>query len=172
METLLIYLNQAQEIADKMYLSSRTYLTFGSFIAFVGVIFLTVSINSVKSDQLKSFAFTGAVLLEYLPRLGIFLFVEAVAFFFLRLYRANMEEYRYYEAIKRQRENQVAILKIVGIYSGNVELMDKIIDKCAFNDNPNKLGQNETTQLLEANKLSSKEADLLDKILEIINKRL
>jgi hypothetical protein len=49
-------------------------------------------------------------LLHTLPRFGILFFIETIAFFFLRQYRTAMDEYRYFEAIKRKREENFVLL--------------------------------------------------------------
>ena len=170
LQTMLNYLKQSQDISEKIYTRSGVYLLLGCLIAFAGVLFFyfqSAYLHTTLADGTKPFDFSKT-LIDYLPRLGTLIFVEAIAFFFLKQYRVTMEEYRYYEAIKRQRENQVAILKIARQYSEKEELIDKLIARCSFNDNPNKLGQNETTQLIEASKVSSQETDLIEKLIEII----
>ncbi len=42
--------------------------------------------------------------LVLLPGFGILFFIEFVAFFFLRQYRSALDEFRYYDAIRRNRE--------------------------------------------------------------------
>lgn len=43
---------------------------------------------------------------QVIPRLSMLVFIQILAGFFLRQYRSSMEEFRYYEAILRTREEQ------------------------------------------------------------------
>ena len=56
------------------------------------------------------------------PRFGILFFIELIAFFFLRQYKAAMEEFRYYEAIKRQREETLALVAMLKRRKSDVNL--------------------------------------------------
>lgn len=164
------YLRKAQKVADKIYSRGGAYLLIGCLIAFVGVLFFyfqSVALhNSIKVTD-KDFDYSR-LLLEYLPRIGTLIFVEAIAFFFLRQYRQTMEEFRYYEAIKRQRENQYAIFKLIADFNDKPELFDKLISYCAFGENPSKLSQGETTTLIETEKIIPKDSELFDKLIELV----
>jgi hypothetical protein len=79
-----------------------------------------------------------------------------------------MEEFRYYEAIKRQRQNQTLIIELSNKFGETDVDFGLIIDKCAFGENPNKLRDKETISVIEASKSINQEADLMDKAVEII----
>lgn len=70
----------------------------------------------------------GVRFLEYLPRFGILFFIEYIAFFFLKQYRILMEEYRYYESIKRQRQDVLSVYLLIQEYNDNPEILNIIID--------------------------------------------
>lgn len=50
----------------------------------------------VLSDKLNSTEI-GTVLLHFLPRLSIVIFIETFSFFFLRLYKSGLEDIKYYQ---------------------------------------------------------------------------
>lgn len=167
---LELYLMKSEKVADKIYSRGGVYLLIGCLIAFGGVLFFyfqSIALHAVIKIDSKDFDYSK-LFLEYLPRLGTLIFVEAVAFFFLRQYRQTMEEFRYYEAIKRQRENQFAIFKLVKDYTDKPEIYDKLINYCAFNENPNKLIQGESTAIIEADKVITKDNEIFDKLIELV----
>jgi hypothetical protein len=157
-----INLKKSQRVADKIYARGGAYLLIGCLIAFAGVLFFYFQTVALPiSNGTMSYS---RLLLEYLPRLGTLIFVEAIAFFFLRQYRRTMDEFRYYDSIKRQRENQLAVFKLVVTYSENPVIFEKIIGFSSFNEEPNRL--------IPANPIKEKEVTseetLIDKILELI----
>lgn len=165
-----IYLRKSQNVADKIYSRGGAYLLIGCLIAFAGVLFFyfqSINLHNTIKITDKDFDYSK-LLLEYLPRIGTLIFVEAIAFFFLRQYRQTMEEFRYYEAIKRQRENQYAIFKLVNEYKDKPEIFDKLISYCSFNENPNKLIQGESTAIIEAEKVITKDSEIFDKLIELV----
>lgn len=165
------YAKAADYHARKIYNRSGAYLLIGCLIAFAGVLyfgFATAYLHPSGISDKEKFDFSKIFLESYLPRIGTLIFVETIAFFFLKQYRITMEDFRYYEAIKRQRENQYVTLQLLKSYEDKPDLIDKVIDKCAFNENPNRLNKEDTTQFLEAAKLASQEGDIIDKLVEII----
>lgn len=165
---LQVYLSSAQKVSDKIYGRTNAYLLIGCLIAFAGVLFFYFQSatlhGSIKTEDKD---FYSKLLIEYLPRIGTLIFVETIAFFFLRQYRQTMEEFRYYEAIKRQRENQYAVFKLVNDYKDKPELFEKLISYCEFSANPNKLMQGETNSIIEAEKIIPKDTEVFDKFIEL-----
>ncbi|MBS1687828.1 MAG: hypothetical protein JSS96_03825 [Bacteroidetes bacterium] len=167
---LEVFLSKSRQIAEKLYSRSGVYLLIGCLIAFAGVLFFyfqTTTLHNALTPILKEID-TSRILFEYLPRIGTLIFVEAIAFFFLKQYRVTMEEYRYYEAIKRQRENQLMTFNYFKDYNNKPELFEKLISALNFGDNPNKLAAGDTTTFIETEKLNNKEIDFTEKLLEFI----
>ena len=113
---------------------------------------------------------TGSLdnLLRTLPRFGILFFIETIAFFFLRQYRTAMDEYRYFEAIKRRREENFVLLCLLA--SENPLDLTKFPQQASFYSDVGALAQGQTTELLESRKLSKDETALLEKIVDAIPK--
>src|SRR5688572_3181010 len=92
---------------------------------------------------------------------------KLIAFFFLKQFRVMHEEYRYYEAIKRKRQDNYNILPLIEKYHNNPEMIKIVLE--IYNDHSNgKLNKEETTQILETQKIISQESDLLGKFIEFV----
>ncbi|WP_379964899.1 hypothetical protein [Epilithonimonas sp. UC225_85] len=164
------FLFQSKQIADKLYSRAGAYLLIGCLIAFAGVLFFyfqAANIHNTLTPIIKDLP-TSRMLFEYLPRIGTLIFVEAIAFFFLKQYRVTMNEYRYYEAIKRQRENQLTILNFFEDYKDTPDLFEKLISSLGFADNPNKLENGDTTTIIESSKINPNDFEILDKLSEFL----
>jgi hypothetical protein len=151
----------SESISQKIYTRAGVYLLFGVLIAFSGVLFFYFqSIHVVTTEKIT------ALIVNLAPRLGVLIFIELIAFFFLRQYRIAMDEYRHFEAIKRQREDNLAILTL-STKDWDGKEIGPIIDKCGFHKNVGHLNNGESTESLETRKLSADEINLLEKMLEI-----
>lgn len=162
-----MYLKQSQKLSEQIFSRSSAYLLIGCLIAFAGVIFFYFQSFYAKATA-TDFTELNFTIRETLPRIGVLIFVETIAFFFLKQYKSTMEEFRYYEAIKRQRENQYLIANYVISNKDNIDNFMAIIDKLNLNENPNKLSKDETTQLLENQKISAQESNMIEKIIDML----
>jgi len=163
---LLTQIKEATQISEKIYTRSGVYLLVGCLIAFVGVFifyspYLNQNLTTVTTDTLTRF-------MDFLPRIGALLFVEFVAFFFLKQYRIMMEEYRYYEAIKRKKQNNYLIVNLIEKYSDQEEVLKQILDKCSFDELNRKIGKEDSAEILEVQKLGNQEFNLIEKVMDLI----
>lgn len=81
-----------------------------------------------------------------------------------------MDEFRYYEAIKRSREETLAVVKLLSVNSENVDYM-AVLDRLKFSSNVGRLESGQTTELLEAGRFDKDELDFLAKIAEVVAKK-
>jgi hypothetical protein len=150
-EFLFQLTKNTDELSNKIYTRSGVYLLFGVIIAFSGVLYFSFQKVSIppKSDISEIVGLLA-------PRFGILFFIEFIAFFFLKQYRAAMDEFRYYDTIKRNRESQLAIFLMA-----TNELPEKdfttVVDKLNFFELTGMLSAGETTEFLEASKLNKNE---------------
>lgn len=155
-------IKESSQISSRIFLRSGAYLLLGCLIAFAGIaLFFSPVFATPKSTDVTQ------RLLDYLPRFGSLSFIEFIAFFFLRQYRIMLEEYRYYEAIKRERQDYYNLIQLVKQYKEDpaaLELLAKYIPKPAIN----KLSNGETTELLETQKLVIQEFDIFSKITDLV----
>jgi hypothetical protein len=119
--------------------------------------------TGAKDDYLSF----GTKVFDYLPRFGALLLIEIVAFFFLKQYRVMLEEYRYYESIKRKRQDALVALMAIAENGDSEDVLKSIINLYNHTDH-HKLTRDETTQIIESQKIISQELDLFSKITELI----
>lgn len=128
-------------------------------------------INSTNNDtEASKDALTEVEerLLNYLPRFGTLLLIEFIAFFFLKQYRITSEEYRYYEAIKRRRQDNFVLLNIIKANKDSPEVTKLFQELFAENLSLHKLNKDETTQVLETQKILNQEMDLFGKLTDLV----
>lgn len=116
---------ESKNNADRLFSQSRTYLFVGCVISILGVFVFYLLNMQVSQQEVTDLIFR---LLQILPRFGILFFIEYIAFFFLKQYRILMEEYRYYEAIKRERQDILSVYLLVKEYNDKPEIQKTIID--------------------------------------------
>ena len=157
------YINESKSISERMNKRSDTYLFLGCVTAFIGFFIIISAMfrtKSLSSDLIQ-------IILDYLPKFGALFFIEFIAFFFFKQSRMMIEEYRYYEAIKRKRQDNLCLMELVEKYQDKPELLKDLI-KIIKQDAVSKLQSGESTENLEVQKLLSQEMDLLPKITELI----
>ncbi len=156
------FINESKNIAEKIFSTSRAYLLVGCLIAFIGVAIFSSPLfpTTSSSDFIQR-------LLEYSPRFGALFFIESIAFFFLKQYRIMLEEYRYYEAIKRKRQDNFVLVELIEKYKDNPELLKILIDKVS-QSTITKLANGETTEVLETQKIVNQEMDIFSKFIDLI----
>ncbi|CAH3801320.1 hypothetical protein [Enterobacter hormaechei] len=161
-------------LSKDIYSRGSLYILFGVIFSIVGLVFFYSQVH--VSDSLstvvnipKSNSFVNE--LVYLaPKFGILFFIELISFFFLKQYRVTMDEFRYYEAIKRSREETLAVVKLLSVNSENVDYM-AVLDRLKFSSNVGRLESGQTTELLEARRFDKDELDFLAKIAEVVAKK-
>lgn len=165
-ETYLISLARDSKIlSEKVYSRSGLHLLIGCMIALIGILYFSIqSIDVLKTENTP----LSNQLLLLLPRIGALFFIELIAFFFLKQYRITMDEFRYYENIKRQREADLAKYKIVNS-TDNYDNAIKLIEMLSLNISISNLKKDESTELIELRKLDKTELELLTKIIDKIS---
>lgn len=156
--------NSSNELAMIIYKRASLYLLVGVLIAICGVTFFTLQ----ASDSYLNFS-GGNYFLLYVSKLGVLIFIELVAFFFLKQYRITMDDFRYYEGLKRSREETFAIIQIMLEKNPDVHVFD-LVEKCGFRSSPDKLNIGQTLDHIESRKYTKYEFDLIIDLIEKINK--
>ncbi|WP_152552415.1 hypothetical protein [Pantoea ananatis] len=162
---ILDLVSSSSELSRDIYSKGSVYLLFGVLFSIGGLLFFYLQIHSVKLDG----NLTNA-LLTMAPNFGVLLFLEFISFFFLKQYRASMDDFKYYEAVKRSREETLAIIKLLSIKNPDVDYLP-ILDKLNFSSEVGKLESGQTTELIEARKYDKNEMDVLAKVVEAISKK-
>jgi len=159
----------SKEISEGLYTRSGVYLLIGVIIAFSGLAFFYIeTAKSIVIDTpIETVMSSSNSLLLMAPKFGILFFIEMVAFFFLRQYREAMDEYRYYESIKRKREENLVLMQLNS--ENDVPMsISELLEKTAFYSDHKNLKTGETTEIIESRKLSSNEIALMEKMLATI----
>ena len=146
-ELLVRFAEESAELTRKVYGRSGVYLIVGLFLAIGGLGFFYIrSITLLPEKDLIDRA------LSLLPGFGILFFIEFVALFFLRQHRAAMDDLRYYDAVRRHREENLVILTMFAENTSVVPTVD-VIKAMTIYSGGQKLMAGETTEILEARRL-------------------
>lgn len=135
-QSLLLHcIQESKSHAERLFSHSRACLFWGCFIAVLGLgifFFLndSISINGLNNSHLENNLLNLLIIkiLEYLPRFGVLFFIEYIAFFFLKQYRILMEEYRYYESIKREKQDILATYLSIKELEDKKEALDQLLN--------------------------------------------
>lgn len=169
-DTAEIYLKElifsSRSLSKNIYNRGSLYLTIGLVCAFAGIAFFYSQTHVVDSSKKPS-----EQVFFLLPNFGVLFFLELVAFFFLRQYKTVMDEFRYYEAIQRSREETLVVIKFTLESGKEIDFAD-MIDKVRSGTNPAKLEAGQSTEFLESRKLDKSELDTLTKLVETVVSKL
>ncbi|TKK71478.1 hypothetical protein FC093_00160 [Ilyomonas limi] len=95
------------------------------------------------------------VLLHFIPRLSLVVFIELFAFFFLKLYRTSLSEIKYYQNELTNIElRQISLL--AALNRGSQEGLSIVIKELIMTERNFKLSKGESTVELEKTKLENK----------------
>jgi hypothetical protein len=156
---------QSASTARGIYSRAGVYLLVGVGIAFSGLAFFYLETGTLKGNSDVT-----ANLVLYTPRFGILFFIELIAFFFLRQYRAAMDEYRYYQSLQRHRE-ELLVLALLSDKQGKSMDAAAMVKQGTFYSGREILSKGESTEILEARKLEKDELELLSKVVEAVGKK-
>ena len=158
---------ESEKLSQKIYNRSSSYIFMGSLIALIGIIYF-----SFQSVQILENSMGMEMLISFIPRIGALVFIELIAFFFLKQYRVTIDDFKYYESIKRQREANLFIFKIHIEDEDLVkkENIESLLKSLELFQNPSLLKANETTESIENRKYSNQELDILNNIISQLGK--
>lgn len=165
-ELLAIYAEDSRNLSNRLFTRAGVYLLVGVMVAFFGLAFFYVMTGTVAFSDTTPPLSIAAILA---PKFGVLFFIEVVAFFFLRQYRAAMDEFRYYEALKRHREEALAIIRLFQDSGKPMNPMELIKNGALFS-RAGVLEKGQTSELLESRKLEKNELDLLEKVIEVVSR--
>ena len=162
-ELFSYYASSSRELSKNLYSRSGVYLLVGVFVAFSGLVFFYM-------ETLNSSNYKGVELVvAFAPKFGILFFIELVAFFFLRQYRSAMDEFRYYEAVKRKREETLALILLTFESGKGAEVLELVKNGCFFSEGK-LLSKDQTTEIIESRKLEKNEMEILEKVIEAVSR--
>lgn len=172
---ILHCIQESKANTERLFSQSRTYLLLGCVIAISGVcvFFFLNDPDSVKDlyeyllgNNNNPLNILIIKLLENLPRFGVLFFIEYIAFFFLKQYRILMEEYRYYESIKRERQDLLVAYLSIKELEDKKEALDQFLNY--MDKHSAVVPQITGTHKLKTEKMVYEDLDLLAKIIPLI----
>ncbi len=164
------YVGESKQLSSAIYNRAGVYLLVGVLVAFSGLVFFYTMASRINAEATLMAVDTNSLaarVLSLLPSFGILFFIEFIAFFFLRQYRAAMDEFRYYEAVKRNREENLILLKMIAERGEAPDLFD-LVKHSGFYSGPAKFAKGESTDIIESKKLQKDEMELLEKIVSLL----
>lgn len=99
---------ESKYLSEKVFKRGGTYLVFGILLAVTGLIVLLVSSAYIEDTELNGFSLIKLALMRVTP----FLFIEALALYFLRQHKFMQSEFRHFESIKREREHNLILFEL------------------------------------------------------------
>ena len=133
----------ANEI-NKLDRRANTNLTIGSATTITAVLVLYITVTNDKVN----FSDTISLLSHFIPRLTIVIFIEIFAFFFLKLYKNNIDNIKYYHNELTNIDLKLVSLK-QAIKTDNKETIQNILTELSKTERNFILKKEETTIELE-----------------------
>ncbi len=148
--------------------SANVNLIFGSLTTISAVAILVVQVFY----QELTFKSIPELLSHYLPRLSLIVFVEVFAFFFLRIYKSNLNDIKYFHNEKTNIEQKLLSLKIAALV-GNETIIEHVIKELAKTERNFVLKKGESTIELEKEKLEANtDKNLLDSLKSLLKLKM
>jgi hypothetical protein len=136
-------------------------------IGIVGtIIAITILSFTILFD--KSFGTIQEFLMHFLPRFTFIVFIQLFAFFFLRLYKNNLEDAKYFQNELSNLTAKSTSIRLA-ILTKNNDVLNDIIKTLSITERNFKLTKDETLQTIENRKIETEvDKDMITKLKEII----
>ncbi|MCG8050276.1 MAG: hypothetical protein JAZ15_03665 [Candidatus Thiodiazotropha endolucinida] len=153
---------------DKLNRRAATNLAIGSITTVLAAALLAYM---VLDSNLKLGDSTQAILWHYVPRLSIIIFIEVFAFFFLRLYRENIHESKYFQNEITNLDSKFIALD-AALISNDVENVKTLVQELATTERNHILKKGETTVDLERERSETQTLkDIVNSLTGILKKK-
>jgi len=104
--------------------TSNINLSIGVFTTFIAIFFLGYSLLGVETNQESTTSF----IYHFIPRLSLSLFIELFSFFFLRIYKKNLDDIKYLNNERTNIDLKLVALRTSIAYSESEALKEVILD--------------------------------------------
>lgn len=156
--------NKFKSQIDRLISNSNLNLIIGIITTLLAVILLGFSMF-----QEHKFTTTVEFLSFFTPRISTVIFVEIFSFFFLKLYKNNLNEIKYFQNEITNLNFKISALK-TAIKTQNKDAIDKVISVFSVTERNFILKKDETTEKLESHKIESSESSKYSKSMtDLIN---
>jgi hypothetical protein len=143
-----------KRIEAEAYRASRygaINLMIGFITTFMAIFFLGYSLMGVQTNNVA----TSEFIYHLIPRLSLSILIEVFSFFFLRLYKKNLDDIKYLNNERTNIEMKMIAIKTAFLYN-DTELMTNVATKLADTERNFILKKGESTLEIEKEKLESK----------------
>jgi hypothetical protein len=147
--------------------SANLNLVIGTLTTFLAISGLGFEVFKASMD----FTDTVELLSHYIPRLSLVIFIEIFAFFFLKLYKANLNEIKYFNNEKTNIDFKIISLK-TAIYEENQDLIKLTIEELIKTERNFKLDKNQSTVELEIRKNENTNSKLFTDIIQKLTDKI
>jgi hypothetical protein len=155
-EYLSIDVQRAFATSEQLFSRSTLLLVGGVVMAFVGVgvFFISPFFSGSPPASIHSMVdlLSSQQLLFAFRSFAVLFFIEAIAWFLLRQYRALIEDYKSFYRHYMRRANYLAAVKI-STQKGDKQFFNRIVDTFLAEDLTGRLKKDETTENLEGQRL-------------------
>lgn len=142
-------------------------LTIGFFTTFMAIFFLGYSLLGVSYDTES----TQRFIFHFVPRFTLSLFIELFSFFFLRIYRKNLDDIKYLNNERTNIDFKLISLQVAMMQSDSATLTS-VITEFSKTERNFILKKDESTVDIEKNKIDSMSSEkLLESLVHIINRK-
>ncbi|MDO3695915.1 hypothetical protein QVZ41_13775 [Wenyingzhuangia sp. chi5] len=141
-------IRDTEKYIDKLQRNSIVNLIIGIIGTITAITILAITILDKNSESIE----IGNFLIYFLPRLTFVVFIQLFAFFFLRLYKSNLEDAKYFQNELTNLNSKTSALKIAHLL-GKDDKVDELIKVLSLTERNFKLNKEESLQILEKAKI-------------------
>ncbi|ASV31666.1 hypothetical protein [Maribacter cobaltidurans] len=147
--------------------NSNINLSIGFFTTFIAIFFLGYSLLGVESNQESSTSF----IYHFIPRLSLSLFIELFSFFFLRIYKKNLDDIKYLNNERTNIDLKLVALRTSIAYEESAALKEVILDLSKTERNFVLKKGESTVEIEKVRQDDNNSEKLLSSILKILDKK-
>jgi hypothetical protein len=138
----------------------------------IGILGTIISISILSIEVLSDIEFKTVqeFLIHFLPRVTLVVFIQLFAFFFLRLYKNNLEDAKYFQNELTNLTAKTTSIKIASLKK-NDDLLFEIVRNLSNTERNFKLSKEESLQTIENKKINSEsDKDIMAQLKDILSK--
>jgi len=151
---------------DALTKRGNVNLVIGIFTTFLAIGLLTFIVLTANIDN----ADMPTLFSHYIPRLSLTIFIEIFSFFFLKLYKSNLTDIKYFQNEMTNIESKFIALE-ASLIPDNYDLLKSILTDLSKTERNFILKKGESTVELEFSRIENKSIDnLIDTINNLISK--
>ncbi len=149
---------------SKLSRNSNVNLIIGIIGTIIAISVLAISLlTSDRYDSLETF------LLNFLPKISFAVLIQVFAFFFLRLYKSNLEDSKYFQNELTNIIAKTAAIQLA-FYQKDEKLIEFLLSSLSMTERNFKLANGETLVSIEKMKIESQEnKDMLSSLKDVIS---